>query len=283
MRLKIERDSETGFCFGVKRAIDIVTEKARQLGTIETLGAIVHNRPVLQDLADIGIRIARGLDDIRGNVIATSAHGVSPKVESELEGRHIEVVSTVCPFVQRAQMAAKRLANAGFYVVVYGDANHPEVQGVIGWAEGRGIATLDESKVCRAITPPYRIGILSQTTQIPAHFTDFVKKVVELALTKDSEIRVIDTICHEIRRRQASAFELAGRVDSMLVVGGRNSANTSRLARLCSRVTRVRLIETAEEIDLSWFENGHHVGITAGTSTSEDTIRNVITRLKTLS
>ncbi|MFO8143766.1 MAG: hypothetical protein R6T78_03720, partial [Dehalococcoidales bacterium] len=78
MRLKIERDSETGFCFGVKRAIDIVTEKARQLGTIETLGAIVHNRPVLQDLADIGIRIARGLDDIRGNVIATSAHGVSP-------------------------------------------------------------------------------------------------------------------------------------------------------------------------------------------------------------
>ncbi|MFO8143421.1 MAG: 4-hydroxy-3-methylbut-2-enyl diphosphate reductase, partial [Dehalococcoidales bacterium] len=204
-------------------------------------------------------------------------------VESELEGRHIEVVSTVCPFVQRAQMAAKRLANAGFYVVVYGDANHPEVQGVIGWAEGRGIATLDESKVCRAITPPYRIGILSQTTQIPAHFTDFVKKVVELALTKDSEIRVIDTICHEIRRRQASAFELAGRVDSMLVVGGRNSANTSRLARLCSRVTRVRLIETAEEIDLSWFENGHHVGITAGTSTSEDTIRNVITRLKTLS
>ena len=283
MQIRIERDPETGFCFGVKRAIDIVTEKARRLGTIETLGAIVHNRPVLQELAGIGVRIAEGLDDIRGNVIATSAHGVSPEVEDKLKIRHIDVVSTVCPFVQRAQMAAKRLANAGFYVVVYGDANHPEVGGVLAWAEGRGIATMDEDMVCRAMTSPYRIGILSQTTQIPAYFTDFVKKVVELCLTKDTEIRVIDTICHEIRRRQASAFELAGRVDSMLVVGGHNSANTSRLAGLCSRVTRAHLIETAEEIDPYWFENGHHVGITAGTSTSEDTIRSVIARLETLS
>ena len=283
MRLKIERDTETGFCFGVKRAIDIVTEKARTLGRVETLGAIVHNRPVLRELAGMGVRIAENVEDIRGDVIATSAHGISPDIERELRGRHIDVVSTVCPFVQRAQLAAERLAEAGFYVVVYGDANHPEVEGVLGWAEGRGMATLDESRVCQDITSPYRIGILSQTTQIPAHFTDFVKKVVELALTKDTEIRVIDTICHEIRRRQASAFELAGRVDAMLVVGGHNSANTSRLARLCSRVTRARLIETSEEIDPSWFEDGYSVGITAGTSTSEDAIEKVVTRLKALS
>ena len=282
MGLKIKKDSGIGFCFGVRRAIDIVEESARERGTVETLGAIVHNQPVLQKLAGIGVRIARGVDDIKGNIVATSAHGISPEIEEELRARHIDIINTTCPFVHRAQLAARRLAQAGFRVVIYGDANHPEVEGVLGWAKGKGVATLDERFVYGIKPLPRRLGVLSQTTQIPAHFTDFVKKLVDLTFTKDSELRVIDTICHEIRGRQASALELAGRVDLMLVIGGHNSANTNRLTRLCSRVTKAYLIETAAEIDPAWFKGCHHVGITAGTSAAEETIDDVVVRLESI-
>jgi len=282
MGLKIEKDSGIGFCFGVRRAIDIVEESAREHDAVETLGAIVHNQPVLQKLAGIGVRIARGLDDIKGNIVVTSAHGLSPEIEEELRARHIDIISTTCPFVHRAQLAARRLAQAGFWIVIYGDANHPEVEGVLGWAEGRGIATLDERFVSETKPLPCRLGVLSQTTQIPACFTGFVKKLVDLTFTRDSELHVIDTICHEIRGRQASALELAGRVDLMLVIGGHNSANTNRLARLCSRVTKAYLVETADEIDPAWFKDCHHVGITAGTSTAEETINDVVVRLESI-
>jgi len=282
MRLKIEKDSGIGFCFGVRRAIGIVEESARERGTVETLGAIVHNQPVLQKLAGIGVGIARGVDDIKGDIVVTSAHGISPEIEEKLRARHIDIISTTCPFVHRAQLAARRLAQAGFWVVIYGDANHPEVEGVLGWAEGRGVATLDERFVYGIKPLPRRLGVLSQTTQIPAHFTDFVKKLVDLTFTRDSELRVIDTICHEIRGRQASALELAGRVDLMLVIGGHNSANTNRLARLCSRVTKTYLIETAAEIDPSWFKGQYCVGITAGTSAAEETINDVVVRLESI-
>ena len=282
MRLKIEKDSGIGFCFGVRRAIGIVEESARERGTVETLGAIVHNQPVLQKLAGIGVGIARGVDDIKGDIVVTSAHGISPEIEEKLRARHIDIISTTCPFVHRAQLAARRLAQAGFWVVIYGDANHPEVEGVLGWAEGRGVATLDERFVYGIKPLPRRLGVLSQTTQIPAHFTDFVKKLVDLTFTRDSELRVIDTICHEIRGRQASALELAARVDLMLVIGGHNSANTNRLARLCSRVTKTYLIETAAEIDPSWFKGQYRVGITAGTSAAEETINDVVVRLESI-
>ena len=283
MGLKIKKDSGIGFCFGVRRAIDIVEEIARERGTLETLGAIVHNQPVLQKLAGIGVRIARGVGDIRGNIVVTSAHGLSPEIEEELRARNIDIISTTCPFVHRAQLAARRLAQAGFWVVIYGDANHPEVEGVLGWAEGRGVATLDEGLVSGTKPLPCRLGVLSQTTQIPACFTDFVKRLVDLTFARDSELHVIDTICHEIRRRQTSALELAGRVDLMLVIGGHNSANTNRLARLCSGVIRTYLVETADGIDPSWFKGCHRVGITAGTSTAEDTINDVVVRLESIS
>ncbi len=280
--LEIKKDSGIGFCFGVRRAIDIVEKVARECGTVETLGAIVHNQPVLQKLAGIGVRIAAGVDDIEGDIVATSAHGISPRIEEELRARHIGIISTTCPFVHRAQLAAQRLAQAGFRVVIYGDANHPEVEGVIGWAKGSGVATLDEKFIYRIKPLPSRLGILSQTTQIPAHFTDFVKKLVDLAFTKDSELCVIDTICHEIRERQTSALELASRVDLMLVIGGHNSANTNCLARLCSRVTKTYLVETADEIDSAWFRGQRCVGITGGTSTAEETINDVVVRLESI-
>jgi 4-hydroxy-3-methylbut-2-enyl diphosphate reductase len=253
---------------------------ARERGTLETLGAIVHNQPVLDRLSSIGVRIASRVDDIRGNVVAISAHGVSPQIEQEIRSRHINIINTTCPFVHRAQIAARRLARASFFVIVYGDAHHPEVKGVLGWAGNNGLASL-EAKTITGLRPLCRrIGILSQTTQIPAHFNEFTKQLVDLTLGKDSELRIVDTICHDIRERQSQALELAHRVGLMLVIGGHNSANTNRLAQICSEVTKTYLIETASEIQPSWLKGKHHIGITAGASTADETIDEVIARLK---
>lgn len=279
-KIRIEKAAKTGFCFGVRRAVNILEKLARERGGVETLGAVVHNQQVLQKLEESGVRVAKDMDDIRGGVVVTSSHGVSPEVEEQLRGRHIDVVSTTCPFVHRAQVAARRLAESGFYVVVYGDAGHPEVKGILGWAKGCGMATLDDRLLEGLDRVPRHLGILSQTTQIPGCFVEFAQRIIARALTKDSEIRIIDTICHDIRERQEAALELAKRVDVMLVVGGRASANTRHLAELCSGATRTYRIETAADIEPSWLQDCRSAGITAGASTSEETVSEVMERLK---
>ncbi len=280
MALRIEKAKGIGFCFGVRRALNILEKTARERGTVETLGAIVHNQPVLDRLSSIGVRIASRVDDIRGNVVAISAHGVSPQIEQEIRSRHINIINTTCPFVHRAQIAARRLAKASFFVIVYGDAHHPEVKGVLGRAGNNGVASLEAKTITELRPLPRRIGVLSQTTQIPAHFNEFTKQLVDLTLGKDSELRIVDTICHDIRERQSQALELAHRVSLMLVIGGHNSANTNRLAQICSEVTKTYLIETASEIQPPWLKGKHHIGITAGASTADETIDEVIARLK---
>ena len=282
MALRIEKAGKIGFCFGVRRAINILEKVAHKCGRVETLGAIVHNQPVLQKLSEIGVVIAKGVADIQDDVVAVSTHGVSPQREEEIRARHIGIINTTCPFVHRAQVVARRLAESGFFVVIYGDANHPEIKGVLGWANNRGVATLDETFIARLDHLPRHLGVLSQTTQIPAHFNQFIKRLIDSALTKDAELRIIDTICHDIRERQAAALELANRVDLMLVIGGRTSANTNHLAELCSTATKTYLIETAEGIQPSWLQGRCHIGITAGASTAEEAIDEVVTKLEAM-
>ncbi|MDD5127726.1 MAG: 4-hydroxy-3-methylbut-2-enyl diphosphate reductase [Dehalococcoidales bacterium] len=279
-KTSIEKARKTGFCFGVRRAINTLEKVAREWGGVETLGAVVHNEQVLEKLAKLGVRVAGGMSDIKGTTVVTSSHGVSPQTEEELHARGISVISTTCPFVKRAQVTARRLAEAGFYVIVYGDAEHPEVKGILGWAKDKGIATLEATAIATLNPLPRHFGILSQTTQIPAQFVAFVKQVVDLALTKDSEIRIIDTICHDIRERQAAALDLARKVDLMLVIGGRHSANTRHLAALCATATQTHQIETAAEIQPAWLKNCRRIGVTGGASTAEETVAEVMERLQ---
>ena len=281
MSLEIERAEGIGFCFGVRRAIDLLV-KASGAGPIETMGAVVHNRPVVQKLEKIGVTIAEEIPDIKGSRVAIRSHGVSPAEEAELKARNIEIIDTTCPFVHRAQMTARRLVEAGFFPVIFGDVDHPEIKSVMGWAGGKGLATQDAEALKNLPEIPRHLGVLSQTTQIPEKFNAFVKDVIDLALTKDSEIRIIDTICHDIRERQAAALEIAGRVDLMFVIGGHNSANTHHLYELCAGVTKTHHVETAAEIDPSWLKGHRRAGITSGASTDDETIEEVIVRLKSL-
>ena len=275
----IEKAAGIGFCFGVKRAIDALEKVARERGPVETLGAVVHNQQVLQRLADIGVTVADGIENIQGDRVAIGAHGIGPKLEEELRGRYQDVVNTTCPFVHRAQIAARRLAESNFFVVIYGDADHREVKGIMAWANNQGIATLDDNFTTKIEHLPRRLGILSQTTQVPAHFNEFVKTMIDSTLVKDSELRIIDTICHDIRERQQAALNLASRVDLMLVIGSQTSANTKHLAELCTTVTETRLVETGEDIQPDWLQGHHHIGVASGASTADETINGVLDRL----
>jgi 4-hydroxy-3-methylbut-2-enyl diphosphate reductase len=283
MKIKVQKAAEVGFCFGVRRAIETLEKIAGEYGQVDSLGEVVHNEEVLRRLKEKGVGIVEKPDEVTHATAAISAHGVTPDIEAELRGKKARVIDTTCPYVRRAQHAARKLARAGFFVVIFGEANHQEVKGILGWAEGRGLATLnvDELKALEKI--PLKVGILSQTTQISENFLRFAKDVVDLTFTKDAEIRIIDTICHDIRRRQTVSSGLAQAVDLMLVVGGRSSANTRRLLELCSFLTETHQINSAAEIDPAWLKGKQRVGITSGTSTPDQTIEEVVERLEKLS
>lgn len=282
MGVIIKTTASRGFCFGVRRALKIVEKVARERGGIETLGDVAHNPKVMGELAGLGCRVASGVDDIRGKAVVTSTHGLAPERLEELRTRQIEIIDTTCPFVRRTQTAARKLARAGFLVVVYGETEHPEVKGILGWAGGRGLATLD-TRFLASLSPwPRRLGVVSQTTQVPAQFRRFLKQMVDAAFTQNSEFRFIDTICHDIRERQTQATTLAAGVDLMFVIGGHNSANTRYLTRLCSRLTKTYQVASAEEIQPSWLSGHQRIGVVTGASTPEQTLDETLARLAEL-
>ena len=274
----IEKAAELGFCLGVRRAIDTIERTAQEVAAAETLGPIVHNQQVTERLAGLGISIAPDVSAVQCDTVVVSSHGVSPQVVAEIEARRLRMVDTTCPFVRRVQLAARRLADAGFSIVIYGDEAHPEINGVLGWAQGKGIAALELPQFTR---PPRRVGILSQTTQSFPGFLRFVSEFSHAYLEDILELRVLNTICDATLKRQQAALELARRADLVIVVGSRHSANTRRLAELCTATgVETHHIERAEEIDPSWLIGRHHIGVTAGASTPDEVIDQVIATLK---
>lgn len=280
--MQIETAAKTGFCFGVKRAIDILAKAAAEHGHVETLGAIVHNRQVTERMSAIGVTVAPRLQDIVGIVAAIGSHGVSPEVEAEMRSRFDVLIDTTCPFVHRAQSSAGKLASAGFTVIVYGEADHAEVKGILGYAQGKGIATMDTEFLNGLEKLPRKVGVLSQTTQIRSRFVSFGKEIVGSLLDKDAELQFIDTICHDMNDRQEAALELARRVELMLVVGSKTSANTNHLLALCLTATRSLLVETPADLEGMRFEGVDRIGVTSGASTSDETVEAVVAALRAL-
>ena len=280
-RPTIEKARELGFCFGVRRAIKIIEKAAREHRGISTLGPIVHNRLVVARLNDMGINVVNDPGQAQGKAIAVSSHGASPQLLLQIQERQLEIIDTTCPTVRSAQKAVKKLAESGFGIVIFGESDHPEVKGLLGWAENKAIATLNGEDLANIVLPN-RLGILSQTTQSRLQFGKFVKEVISTVFPRVKEIRIVNTLCEETQKRQAAAVELARKSDVMIVVGGRNSANTQRLAEVCSPIVETHLIETAAEIEKSWLPGKKCIGITAGASTPDEAIEEVIARLKEL-
>jgi len=279
--MKIEKARELGFCFGVRRALRIIEGAAGRDMKIVTLGPIVHNKTVVARLKGLGVGVVDNVDKLEGSVIAISSHGVSPATLERINAKGTKVIDTTCPIVRSAQKAAQRLAKAGFGVVIFGEANHPEVRGLLGWAGKNAIASMNADEI-RLDDLPKRVGILAQTTQSRSEFTAFINRLTQRLLPQAQEIRVINTLCQETQKRQLAAVELAGNSDLMIVVGGHNSANTRRLAEVCFPIVETQHIENADEIEALWLRDRHTVGITAGASTPDEAIEYVISKIRSI-
>ncbi len=279
--MRIELAEVYGFCPGVRRAVEMVEEHLREQGPLATLGAIVHNAHVVDRLAAKGAEVVRVLDEVTAPAVAITAHGAGLAVVEEIRRRGLGLVDTTCPIVKRAQEAAHRLSEAGFTVLIYGEATHPEVQGLLAWTGGNGHATLvpADAPLARA----GRLAIVSQTTKEREAFWEFVLGVLTRQHPTLSEVQVVDTTCPETGRRYRAAQDLARRVEAIFVVGSRNSANTRRLAEVV-RATGVRthFIESADEILSEWLAGMSRVGVTAGASTPDEAVQAVIRRLRAL-
>ena len=223
--------TDMGFCWGVRRAIDILEKATEERGEIVSLGPIVHNPQVVRELEDKGVRASDKPPHDNSLPVAITAHGAGPEVLQEARARGAEVIDTTCPIVTRSQRWAKKMAEAGFTVVVFGDARHREVKGVLGWAGSHGLALQDGDPIPDDL--PSRLAIISQTTQSPQRFADFVSRVMREHVNAISELRVINTLCDVTSSQQVAASELAEEVDLMLVIGGHHSANTKHLLEVC--------------------------------------------------
>lgn len=264
---------EAGFCFGVKRAIESAMETAQDSNTpVYTLGPIIHNPQVVKKLEEKGVKAIDSLDEITEGTVIIRSHGVSPAVIKAAREKGLHVVDATCPFVKKAQKEAKNLVDEGYQTIIFGDPDHPEVKGICGSTEGKAYI-VNDIKDLHSLELSNKIGFVAQTTKSPESFRDLISAVIE----RSKELKVYNTICNTTESRQESARKLAKNVDVMFVIGGYNSANTKRLAEICLETgTPTYHIETAAEINKQWLENKEKIGITAGASTPEWLIKEVI-------
>lgn len=280
--MKIEKAEKLGLCFGVRRAIKLLKEAANKYGEIETLGPVAHNRLLVEALANLGVKPISHLDQAQGRILAITTHGTSPAILSEIRARHIRIIDTTCPIVRKAQNAAKELAETGFNVIIFGDAKHSEVKGLLGWTGDKGIAALNMRQIDSPGKSSSRLGIISQTTQTKSAFIEFVGELIGMLGPKIEEIRLVNTLCKVTQGQQEAVIKLAGKSQLMIVIGGSNSANARHLVEICSPLVETHLIETADEVDTSWLMGKHHIGITAGASTPDEAVEELIAKLKSL-
>ena len=263
----------TGFCYGVREAIDKAKEARAAGRDTHTLGQVVHNEGVIGDLQALGIKTVDSLDDVAGGAaVVIRAHGVRPEVMERAEARGLEVIDGTCTWVIQEQRELQRLVEEGYTIVLLGTPRHPEVIGLLGFAPD-AIVVDDEEEWETAIPRRKRIALISQSTQPPWKF----EKLAAFLVGRSHELKIVNTVCPVTIRRQEDTLEAAREVDFMVVVGGRSSANTKELTRLCEIVgTPVVQIESVHDLDdASVFGDAQVVGVTGGTSTPIEDLRDV--------
>jgi 4-hydroxy-3-methylbut-2-enyl diphosphate reductase len=271
---------EYGFCFGVERAVDMVEEALSEGGTIRSLGALIHNSQEMQRLEAKGVTTITTPVEADANTTAViRAHGVTPQVQRELEVSAARVIDATCPFVTRVQHLAERAAKEGRDVIVAGNPDHPEMIGVVGYAPNNTYVVRDASEVT-GLPSLRRPLVVSQTT---IKLQTFLEVAEAVRAKSDAEPQVINTICSATRDRQDAARALSGQVDAFYVIGGRHSSNSVKLLAVCKeQCEKSFLIETADEIDPNDLKKVNRVGVTAGASTPNWLIEQVVERLRAM-
>lgn len=277
--MKVLQIPNIGFCFGVKRAIDIATQTVKGSKVpVYTYGPIIHNPQVVQQLEISGVHPIKSLDGIQPGKLIIRSHGVPIEVMAKAVRLGFDIIDATCPFVKHAQDYARSLCDEGYKVLVIGEHAHPEVQGIISHTHGRAQVVSPKVPISK-FTRFKKLGIVVQTTLSQFDFT----QVIANLLPKADEIRVYNTICKNVTQCQQATLKLANNVDLMIVVGGKNSANTTRLAELArNQGCETHHIETKDELQSKWFKGKSVIGVTSGASTPNWIVQAVISEIRTM-
>ncbi|WP_456402267.1 4-hydroxy-3-methylbut-2-enyl diphosphate reductase [Persephonella sp.] len=272
-----------GFCFGVKIAVDSAVEAGKKFGHAYTNGPIIHNKQVVQFLEGLNVKELKSYDQLKtGDTILIRSHGVPPKTERLLEDLGVNVIDATCPFVKKVHEKVKQLVEEGYYVVIIGEEGHPEVIGILGHLEeagGKGIVVENMEDLIRKFPRRNKVGVVAQTTQNE----EFFEEAVGYIASNVEELKVFNTICDATSVRQEEVKRIAKEVDLMIIIGGKHSGNTRRLAQISKALNpNTYHVEKADELDPEWFKGVENIGVSAGASTPDWIIKEVVQRIKDL-
>lgn len=269
----------SGFCFGVKRAIDKTLELAEK-GKVRTLGYVIHNEQAVRRLKEKGVEIIENPEELDNNGAFTviRTHGVKKDILEKLKSSNVNFFDATCPFVIRSQRIVEKFSDQGYGIIIFGDPKHPEVVGVVSYAKTENVFVVQKPEDVSNIPPMKKFLVVSQTTQKLDEFIEIVKKVIE----RGFEVRVFNTVCEVTVDAQKEAYEIAKLSDVVIVVGGKMSSNTDKLYKVCKGITESYKVETAEELESEWITNRNKIGVVAGTSTPDWIIKDVINKIKSI-
>ncbi|MCE5341146.1 MAG: 4-hydroxy-3-methylbut-2-enyl diphosphate reductase [Planctomycetaceae bacterium] len=274
--MKVIVAKSSGFCPGVRNAINMAEKTLAKEKNVHSLGEIIHNKDVVQKLADAGLKIAEKVEKIKSGTVIIRSHGATAAQIQKIEDKGLKIVNATCVLVKRVQKIAKLLHNQGYKVVIIGDKGHPEVQAVLGSAPD--IAVIGSKSDISKLSKQKKLGVICQTTQSPEHFAQML---AEIAQTDFTELKVINTLCKEAIKRQSCAVELCKKVDIMFILGGLHSANTRKLAELCQKYNKKTFhLQNWKELDKTILFGNNVAGITAGASTPQWVIDDFVENLR---
>jgi (E)-4-hydroxy-3-methyl-but-2-enyl pyrophosphate reductase len=266
---EVEIAKNSGYCFGVKRALDLaentLNKYRNKSAKIYCLGQIIHNKGVVEDLSKKGIKFVDKEEDVEPeNILIVRTHGMAPDIIDRLKSRNIKIIDATCPFVKNAHSKARTLAKRGYFLIIIGNKKHPEVIGIKNHAKGSSYLVVENLSDLDSIGKKEKIGVVVQTTQTIENVAAIVSKLIKTG----KEILVENTICNTTGNRQDAAKDLARKVDLMLIVGGKNSANTTHLAEISKKINKNTYhIENYKELKTEWLKGIKKVGISGGAST----------------
>ena len=272
--MTIELAENYGFCFGVKRAI----KKAEQITNAATIGELIHNPAEIARLQEhYNVKTLKDIHALGAEKRAIiRTHGITKGDLAALRAKDVEIFDATCPFVTKPQQICEQMSAAGYDIIIFGDENHPEVKGVKSYVSTRAFVVLDENELSR-IELPAKVAVVSQTTKKPELFA----KIVGYLVVRCKEVRVFNTICDATFKNQDAVLKLARKCDVMVIVGGKNSANTKQLYLIAkNECANSHLIETEGELEPAWFEGKAHCGVSAGASTPEWVIEKVVEKIR---
>jgi len=275
MEIIIAKDS--GLCYGVKRAIQIAKETlSGEKGKVFTLGELIHNPQVINELEQQGIRSLENLNELSAGTVIIRSHGVSPDIYKKITEKNLNIVDATCPIVKRIQRLVEALAKEEEEIIIVGNKNHPEIKGLIGYSQGKGIIVESEA-LAQKMPKKKRRAVLVQSTQDMSLF----QKVAAALIENTEELRVFNTICQSTQTRQKSTSELASRVDTLFIIGGKNSSNTHKLYQISKRVLpNTHFIENSAQITPEMLKGAKKIGLSGGASTPPEAIEEAVVRIK---